>query len=736
MRYFLYPLLLFMGICCSFELQAAPAQSSHVQATLIAEDTTIQPGHPFWVALRIDIEKGWHVYWKNPGDAGLPLSLNWSLPEGFQTGSLQWPFPEKFTFDEMVGFGYHNEVLLLAQITPPKTIKPGTPLQLKGQVEWLVCSKENCQPGSAPVQLALNVDSQVPQPDAAKTALFMQARDKMPRSMIQVKTLHKEGVVQLQVPDHLSSAVTGVYFFPEEQNMIDSTVDPLVDKTESSSYVVNLKGGEEIGVKSRNLKGVLVLQTQDKGNNGVIALDIDSPIEGNGDEEFLSFSDGKSMPKIAIGNSAFTTSQQFEGGVGLALVFAFLGGMILNLMPCVLPVMSFKVMSFVKMSRESRTLTMKHGLFFSLGVILSFWVLATAMLMLRAYGQAVGWGFQLQEPLFVVILASILFIFSLNLFGVFEWGLSVASWAGQTEAERSHASSGFSSSFLSGVMATAVATPCTGPFLGSAVGFAVTLPIFQSLMIFTALGLGMCFPYLLLAAFPACLRFIPKPGAWMETFKQLMGFLLLATVLWLLWVFSAQTNTLSLICLIGGFWCFSFGAWVYGRWGSPMMGRTKRIVTYVSVLLIAIAGCSVILMPRSTWYSEELLAQGAAGKWDGWETFSPQRVAELRQQGKPILIDFTAKWCLVCQANHLILSTEDVTKHLDNAGVVRMKADWTRNDPVITEELSKYGRTSVPLYVVYGNDPQKDPVILPQVLTPDIVKDHVNSVIDSEIALR
>jgi thiol:disulfide interchange protein len=365
--------------------------------------------------------------------------------------------------------------------------------------------------------------------------------------------------------------------------------------------------------------------------------------------------------------------------------------------------------------------------------------LASGMLMLRTYGQAVGWGFQLQEPLFVVILASVLFIFSLSLFGVFEWGMFFASWAGQTQAEKAQKSSGYTGSFLSGVLATAVATPCTGPFLGSAVGFAITLPIFQSLLIFTSLGLGMCFPYLLLAAFPAYLRFMPKPGAWMETFKQLMAFILLATVLWLLWVFSAQTDATSLICLLAGFLCFSIGAWIYGRGCTPVATRKTRLFAYASVLVFAFIGCEAILFPRASWYSQTTDSQGrpSGDHWEGWENFSPERVAQLRSEGKPILIDFTAKWCLICQANHLVLASDEVNKQLDKSGVVKMKADWTKSDPVISQELSRFGRNSVPLYVLYGLDEKQEPLILPQVLTPDIVADHLNRAIsEEEIALK
>jgi thiol:disulfide interchange protein DsbD len=269
------------------------------------------------------------------------------------------------------------------------------------------------------------------------------------------------------------------------------------------------------------------------------------------------------------------------------------------------------------------------------------------------------------------------------------------------------------------------------------VGFAVTLPVFQALLIFTVLGLGMCFPYLLLAAFPSYLRFLPKPGPWMETFKQLMGFVLLATVLWLLWVFNAQTNTFSLVCVLAGFLCFAMGCWVYGRGCTPAVSPKKRLLAYAFVALFIVMGFQAIVFPKNTWDIEAASSTGQGGQWAGWEPFSPERVAQLRKEGKPVLIDFTAKWCLICQANHMVLASEQVQKHLDDAGVVRMVADWTKSDPVITEALSQFGRNSVPLYVFYGSDEKQEATILPQVLTKDVVMNHVKDALAAEeIALN
>lgn len=623
------------GLLCCLSLEGKTDKTSPVEIHLVADHPSVTPGNPTWIAVQLKMEKGWHVYWKNPGDVGIPLQVEWILPQGFEMGPLQWPTPKKFSLEGLVGFGYDDEVTLLSQLNLPKDVA-AQQIEIQAKVTWLACSSTTCLPGSAHLKLPLSVSLEHLQTDKDSPTIF------------------KEAIAKIA---HES----------DEEIISFLTSDPRVPQ----ASLISLEGAPA----------------------------------GSSHE------------------------------VLWALVFAFIGGMILNLMPCVLPVISFKIMSFVKMAGQNRSLTLKHGCVFSLGVLASFWALASVMLVLRSYGETVGWGFQLQQPLFVAILASLLFVFALSLFGLFEIGLSVASWAGQTESDTNAKLPGYTSSFFSGVLATAVATPCTGPFLGSAVGFAVTLPVFQAMSIFTSLALGLCAPYLLLSAFPSWLRFIPRPGAWMEVFKQLMAFLLLATVLWLLWVFSAQTDAFSLICLLAGFLCFSIGGWIYSKGCTPFAKKKTKICAYACIALFAWMGCEAILFPSASWNLQTSNDKTVADAWEGWEEFSPKRVAELRSMGKPVLIDFTAKWCLICQANHMVLSSGEVKDHLAQAGVVRMKADWTKNDPVITEELAKFGRNSVPLYVLYGVD--EKPQILPQVLTPDVVAEHLQQAANSEeIALR
>lgn len=720
-------------------LQASALEESrpHVKGEIVQEGQTISAGHPFWVAIHLSIEPDWHVYWKNPGDAGVPISIEWTLPQGFEASAVEWPFPEKFTLDDLVGFGYENEVTLLVQMTPPSELVPNTTPSLEAKVNWLVCSSTSCQPGGTTLKLPLMVGQDSPTP---QTALFSKAREKIPLSYSHLKATRQVGDIQLELTDlsdnlFKDKTIESIYFFPEEQDLIDlSAAQTIAKSTESPhGYLITLKeSGDRESTENDRLRGVLVFQTLKGQKKKSIAIAIDRPIENqapllNGGELSLA-SPPVSKPHQLKQDTDKPSddSHAFQGGLALALAFAFLGGMILNLMPCVLPVMSFKVMSFVKMAGQSRTLTFRHGLIFSLGVIVSFWILASAILTLRTYGQIVGWGFQLQHPLFVLILATLLFLFALNLFGLFEWGMFLSSWAGDKQVRhKNRSSNGYTGSFFSGVLATAVATPCTGPFLGSAVGFALTLPSLQALLIFTSLGVGMSFPYLLLAAFPACLRFLPKPGPWMETFKQLMGFVMMATVLWLIWVFSAQTNSFSIICLLAGFFFLSIGCWVYGKGCVPSISKKNRVLAFAFVALFGYIGVQTMLFPRADWDREDTIGMEKGNSLSTWQNFSPDLVAQLTKEGKPVLIDFTAKWCLICQTNHIVLNSGEVVKSLDKAGVVRMKADWTKNDPVITKELSKFGRNSVPLYVLYKPGEAK-PTILPQVLTPDVVLSYLD----------
>ncbi len=695
---------------------ASPADP--VTAALVSELSTISPGHPFWLAIQLKFDPHWHAYWKNPGDAGMAPMVSWQLPEGFSVGSMLWPAPKRFALSSMVGFGYEEGLTLLVQITPPDTHSDG-PVDIGAEVRWLVCSDSACLPGESQTALTLMVSQQPPVADQQQSALFSHARAQIPKENKSLTAHRKQNLVELSFSEH--AFIKHADFFPEHQKSIDYSIEPLFQTQPNSQHKHTLILKET--TPNASLKGVLVLHT----TAGMQTYDVDVAInDPHGNANIVMHNNHATAINDTLfkqhADASADDNFEFEGGLALALVLAFIGGLILNLMPCVLPVISFKVLSFIKMAGESRRLIFQHGLAFAGGVLLSFWVLAALLLSLQAYGRSVGWGFQLQEPIFVAMLAALLFVFALSLFGLFEIGTSLISAAGQAQ-HRSGQRNALVGSFFSGILATAVATPCTGPFLGSAVGYAVTLPPLQAMLIFTSLGLGMSLPYLLLAAFPRLLSFMPKPGAWMITFKELMGFCMLATVLWLVWVFSAQTSSLAVSVLLAGFFLLAFAGWIYGKWATPLSKRLTRSISTFAALSIFICGGYVIGWaayafsdepPAHTQITEQTIA-------DAWESFSPERVAELRQNGTPVFVDFTSKWCLICQANHMVLSMDDVTDKFKALGVVKMKADWTRRDAVITAELRKYGRNSVPLYILYSANADTPPQILPQILTPEVI---------------
>lgn len=714
-----------------FEMNETSSLAPHpIKASLISEEDTFKAGRPFWMIINLKMDDQWHVYWKNPGDSGMPLSVEWDLPAGFKADDLEWPYPTRMNNDTFVGFGYDHDVHLLTRITPPEHLEQSGNFPIKATIKYLVCSESACLPGEDHVVLEMPSSTELPQINKGAKPLFEQTRARLPQTTWNLKAQRLNDLIELglESPLHSAGKLVNAAFFPEIGQSIDYHIDVVVSDVESptGSYSVALKEKDSLS-RTNLLKGVLVLTTSHGGKTATEALEVNVPIfDRLGDGEQLLVANDLINRQVNLSLAGTVEEDHgFEGGFAMALVLAFIGGMLLNLMPCVLPVMSFKILSFVKMAGQSRRLTLQHGLSFSAGVMASFWTLAGALLILQAYGHAVGWGFQLQEPIFVAVLSSILLIFSLSMFGVFEMGVKVGSYAGQLQHQA--AKEGLGSSFFSGVLATMIATPCTGPFLGTAVGFAMTLPYYLSLLIFSSLGAGMAFPYLVLSAYPQFLRFLPKPGHWMDTFKQMMGFLMLASVLWLVWVFAAQTSSMAIMILLGAFFLMSVACWIYGRWGTPLHSKLSRSISLGLASLLLLVSFYALTYATNDKVSGVQTKDHVASSENGWEDFSPQRVAELKAKGIPVFIDFTAKWCLICQANHMILTASDVHAKFNDLGVVRMKADWTKKDSVITEELKKFGRNSVPLYVLYNGEDDK-PAILPQVLTPGVVIDHLQAI--------
>jgi thiol:disulfide interchange protein DsbD len=681
--------------------QEAVDPENPARVDIVASTQDIAAGEPFWVAVRMDIADGWKAYWKNPGESGLPMTVEWVLPKGFVAGELLYPTPTRSVVNNFVVYGYSDEVVLLAKITPPTDLKSGEKVDIAADVRWLVCSDSTCLPGDSYQELTLQTaESATVDPkrlEAFDKALALMPKEAPPISLAEATS---EKIVLHLDEGEAKEAV----FFPDSDLGIDLKREPVVIADPQGGQYITIYRAET-ATPPKALQGVLVLD--DSGS-----WQIDVPLEG------------APAPKRE-GPGPLTPIAEDEYSYGMILFLAFVGGMILNLMPCVLPVISIKVLGFVQMANKSRKATFLHGLLFSIGVLISFWVLAGMMLILQSYGQAVGWGFQLQDATFVAVLTAVLLVAALVFFGVLELGLGLATAAGGAMESVRKKESGKLSSFFSGVLATALATPCSGPFLGMVLGIAVTLPWYSSLMIFTMLGLGMAFPYLILSANPKWLKFLPKPGPWMDTFKQLMGFLLLLTVIWLLWVFMAQSDSQEMLRLLIALFIISFGAWVFGHFGSPMRSSwVRRVAFVVGIALIAFGFYEAVVAGRqsSVFESHE---KKLAFVEEGWERFSPERVAELRAQGTPIFIDFTAKWCLLCQSNLISLMTPAVEAKMEELGVVKMMADWTRSDPVITAELKKFGRNSVPLYIYYPPGVNSEPHVLPQVLTPDTIQEYL-----------
>lgn len=680
-RYLLLIILLGGSLIAEGEAKAP------VEVTFMHETLSVNPGEPLWVGIEFSIDKSWHVYWKNPGGTGVPPKVEWSLPKGFTVTDLEWPTPERFKTFEGIGYGYHDKVMLLAKLIPPADFT-GDHVDIGATITWLVCSDEACLPGEKTVNMKLPVT----QAQGTVHPQFHQAIQSAVEALPQKKEVswNEGNKGSLSIP--LSHAKSTVYFYPEEGHVIN---DQEALSGEDSERVI-----ASLSPLDHPVKGLLVFEN----NSG-----------------------GKEVWNVELPYA----SQGFEGGILWALVLAFVGGMILNLMPCVLPVVSLKIFSFVKMGGEKRGEILKQGLFFTIGVLVSFWALAGTLILLRSWGELVGWGFQLQDPLFVAILIALIFGFGLSLFGLFEIGTMFSSWAGQTESQKRK--SGGAASFFSGVLATAVATPCTGPFLGSAVGFAMTLSPIGALAIFTSLGLGMAFPYLAISCYPPLFRFLPKPGGWMIVFKEIMGFCMMATVLWLLWVFGAETSLIALMALLVSLFVLSIAGWVHGQWGTPLRSRRTRIISMIVTLALVVQSAYILVSAtKMVPIMEEIAMVDSSSSKEHdirqWESFSKERLEALRAAGTPVLIDFTARWCLICQANHMVLSTKEVSDRLAELGVVKMLADWTKNDPAITEELKKHGRSSVPLYLLYERGDKVDPAVLPQVLTPDMVLEALKKI--------
>lgn len=687
-------LLTCLGLALVMPAADVAAQNTH--AELVAEVESIAPGQTFRIGLLLRMEPHWHTYWMNPGDAGLATSMDWELPEGFKAWPFAWPAPEWLEVGGLVSFAYEGEVLLPMVLQAPADLDPGTEVELRGKASWLEC-KEMCLPGSASLAITLPVG------DGAKgsgetTKLFEKADRDLPvdGSDWPAEATRDGQRVRLSVslPEGVSPQGDQIRFFPLEEGLFD-LAQPQDITIGEGTIEVGLVVSEAAGETPTGLSGVLVSEGGWSGLGDRTSVVVAGAFQG-----------AASGAASGAGSGATPTESAPHIGLPKALALAFIGGVILNLMPCVFPVISLKILGFVQLADSNPRKVWIHGLVFAAGVLVCFWGLAALLLALKAAGHALGWAFQFQAPGFVAAMAMLFLLIALSLLGVFEVGGSLIGVGSQAQAKQ-----GWSGSFFSGVLATIVATPCTAPFMGAALGFALTQPAWVSFLVFTALGVGMATPYLVLSRFPGWLSRIPKPGPWMESMKEGMGFIVLGFTLFLVWVFTAQRGQPGLAAILAGLLVASIGAWVLGRWGA--VSRTPRvrwIGRIVAVSLLVAGYAMAIREPPPT----------------GWQPFSSERLDELRAEGKPVFIDFTADWCVTCQVNKgVALNREHVQEAFREAGITLLKADWTDRNDEIAKALERYGRSGVPTYVLYGSGKEAEPVILPETLTAGLVLEAI-----------
>lgn len=668
-----------------------------VRAELLADTTAIVPGKSFTVGLLLRMAPGWHTYWKFSGDAGLPTELKWKLPPGWKIGDIQWPIPLK-TIDpgDIETYGYENEVLLMQEIIPPSKLD-GLSAKPSTEANWLVCEKI-CIPGGATLQLDLPVAS-TSQP--ANTDIFARYRHLLPQNLPAPNVARADwsrggSDLRLKITSETLVKYPAVDFFPlpEQETIVGH---PAVQSRNNNEIMFRIPL-ESASKDLSSVSGLVVFAQQPNGDDRA-AWQITS------------------APAVSANRSAPAR------GIFTFLLFGFLGGFILNLMPCVLPVISLKIFGFVQQAGQSRQRIFRSGIAFTLGIFAWFIALAILLIALKGAGRDVTWGgFQFTNPYFVLTLSVVVLVFALNLFGVFEVSLpqSVTRNLLSTSERKD-----LLGSFFQGVFATVLATPCTAPFLGTALGFAFTQSAAIILAMFIAIAAGMSAPYLLLSAQPAWLRFLPRPGPWMVHVKQFMGFLLLATLLFLLYVLGAQRG------LEGAIWasCFllviSVACWMKGAFVVPTASAVRRIVVFVLMLLLVI-GSGVYFIGDK--FQSAKIASTDSQMGGDWQPFTPERLQTELEQGRTVFVDFTAAWCLTCKFNEAsVLEAHDVRDAFQRHGIVKLKADWTNGDPVITKLLQQFGRPGVPLYVLYPAK-NEEPIVFPEVLTKSMVLDKLETV--------
>jgi thiol:disulfide interchange protein DsbD len=668
---------------------AQPADAGHLTAELVPQTRGVAPGQTVYVALRQKIDKGWHTYWRNPGDSGEATRIVWTLPAGWTAGDIVWPTPSLQPTGPLMNYGYGGEVLLPVPVTAPADARPGRTVVLKAAAAFLVC-QEICIPQDAALQIALPVTATPPAQDSKWGPRIARVLAAAPRPAGLAATFSPKG-------SGVALAVTGAplkgrdfaaaYFFPYDGAAVDHAQPQAIERGPQGLTLTLAPGAAfKTGAGPRTLAGVLSL----------------------GDVAYEVFAAPGPAPPGASGLGPPPPRSAARGlGLPLALTFAVLGGLILNLMPCVFPVLAMKAASLAGHAHE-RAAARAQGLAFGAGVLATFAALAVALIALQSAGAAAGWGFQLQSPPVVAALSLLMLAVALNLSGVFEVGASLQG-AGSGLAARG----GLVGAFFTGALAVVVAAPCTAPFMAPAIGWALTQSPPAALAVFLALGVGFAAPFVAAAFTPGLLSRLPRPGPWMEILRRALAFPMYGAAAWLAWVLTLQAGAGALARILAVAIVLALAAWLAGlaqrRAG---LGRPARGLAAAAAVLVCAVAAAAVWPP----YPQAVAAQEGSAATPQ-EAYTPARLAALRAEGRAVFVDYTAAWCVTCQVNEkVVLSRAAVAEAFRRTGAVYLKADWTRKDAVIAADLARHGRAGVPLYLVYAAR-GGDAVVLPQILT-------------------
>ncbi len=648
--------------------------ASNSNITLLSDSYVAQPGDTLMLGIKFELEKDWHTYWKNPGDAGEGASIEWDLPQGLSASEILWPGPERIPVDPLMTFGYNDEVILLTAISSSETVK--FPLTIEAKIGWFTC-KDICIPQEGKVDITIKKGDFESSKDAEEIEKYLNTVPSEFPQNYRIQKLDDKYFIQGEISN--GQNFDSVYFFPSNYGLTAYSTAQIYEQN-LNSFILEIEASKA-------------------------KLDL-TKFEGVIETTTLL---GKDYYEISypLGN---TKAKDADQSMVLLVIFAFIGGLILNIMPCVFPILSIKILRFVEYSESSSSQTYKFGLFYTLGVILSFLAIALILVALKSTGEVIGWGFQLQYPLIIAIL----FYLFIGLGFLFMSNLVLGSQLGQLSVAAQVKNESLES-FLTGILAVIVASPCTAPFMGSAIGFALLQPSVNSIFIFLSLGLGFALPYLILSIKPSLLSFLPKPGAWMETFKQFMAFPMWASALWLLWVLSGQVDSDTVILVLIGGLLVSLALWLIEKNNSEIK-FIKWLVRATALLILLIA---IWILPTS--YSE--LDQEK--KLD--ISYSEELLKKYREDNQIIFLNFTADWCITCKVNERVaLNSEKVKSLIKQKNIKYMEADWTRKNESIAKKLEEFGRSGVPLYLLYP--PNGEPSILPEILTEDILLEYLNEI--------